>query len=270
MLRLIKNTALVSSALLLPAIVSAGYVAERLYCEDAPGSRVVEVHYEDPYSGLLCTIREKKQGQPSTVLWRARNQVNFCVEQLKLYREKLAAGGLQCELLPANDYLPLPDSQQLLTEKPVAATESEVPESISWTTIVTTELSRGERRAVAESRSPAAQAIELPYLTKNKSSTDWPETRDSSWSDFSPEYEPQLVSSPENVFIDPKKALDNWVIFVSAKTLANIKTLLSSEPTVFEDYLLYEQQNAQTIYSKLQLRIHHLTEIAIAQKSVVQ
>ncbi len=262
-------------ALLLPSMVSAEYVAERLYCEDGPSSRVVEVLYEDQNSVLPCTISEQKLGQPSTVLWRAQNQINFCVDQLNVYREKLLAAGLECELLSGSDKLPQFNSRKLSSKMPdtplVAPKELQTAESIVWT--VTTARLQGEEQLseeVGESASPGAQVIKLPYLTDNQLGSGGLVADADAWSDFTLESESQLLSNTENNFIDPEESLDSWVIFVSAKTLASIKTLLTDEPDVFEDYLLYEQQNAQTIYAKLQLRIHHLAEIAYAQKGATQ
>ncbi len=271
MFYLIKNTALVSIGLLLPAIANAEYVAQRLFCADGPASRVVELLYENQFTTLPCTIREQRAGQPAKVLWQAQHQTNFCADQIINYKNKLSTGGLQCEWVSEVGELLSYDSLVDQRVPSVIATSPAAPdlaETVSWTTTVTTG-DLGAAQTASLSREPEAASVQIIELasvtTKESAGGSWPSPSEGVWSDYSPG-DSSLLASQENAFVDPDISLDGWVIQVSARTLMNIKTLLINEPEAFEEYLRYEQQNARTIYSKLQLRIHELTQIANSQK----
>ncbi len=217
----IKSVAVVSLSLCLPLLANAQYVAQRLLCENDKTSRLIELHYEDSNATLPCVIKQQIPNEPTTVLWRARYQQNFCTEQVGRYREKLVAVGMQCQWLPVKDSTP--DAQP--PADAIRATQAATANNLTTSAI------KGLQSTVAENNHLTLQ----PYSAQ---------------------------SSLDDTPGDAATTADEWVIFLSAKTLASIKDLLANAPAGLDDYLQYEQQQAQSIYGKLQMRIDYLTKLA--------
>lgn len=247
-------------------------VAKRLACESVGSMRVIELVYEDPVVGLPCVIREQKQGEAPRVLWRARYQADFCVNQMESYRDKLWSAGLRCDWLSGDDTL---HSISADSAPRVPANRLQAPldtvKTVSWT-IFSTESDIPDRvpavKAPTVRKQTLAQSLEsssqgktgyamMPILDADTNVVD---------DAFSLLKNNPLISEQFSAFADSEKSLDSWVFELNGKTLAAIKELLVAEPATFEEYLSFEQKNAQTIYSKLQLRIRHLTAIAKHQQ----
>lgn len=275
--------------LIFPVVSSAEILAERLSCGIGSATRIIDLVYEGPIGGLPCLIREHKRGHQPAVLWRARNQVDFCTNQIDAYRKKLMDAGFRCEWLADDDSLSLNEwiarqfaddaseaviettSNTYISEASETADDGYVSDVVSWTIL---SLTGSEKNKTQESQASLnirkqrpLQSVVASVRTGNSINNYLDEDLTNAIEAFSSFYGvlPEL-SGEHGVFSETNIPLDSWIVYLNGVALAGIKALLADSPEAFEEYWIFERQNAQTIYGRLQLRINQLTKIAKLQR----
>ncbi len=255
------------------SVASAETVAKRLSCVTGNYTRMIELVYEGPGMSLPCIVRQQKQGQQAGVLWRARFQSNYCDEKIESYRDKLSTAGFSCEWLPGDQHsAPVRDglASQLAVYRSEPIGKHSLSDVVSWTTILQND-DGGDITPVSEAPDDDNKLQQNTTGVTQLSSESYLEINlhdeYGSINDDSP-----LAGSLQqqiddfSAFSETEMSRDDWIIYLSAKSLAGINDLLVNEPGLFERYLRFERQNTDNIYSQLQLRIHHLAAIAGAQQ----
>ena len=256
----------------------AEQVTDQYICSAGNLQRKVELVYENRIGQVPCRIRQSIRAQAPETLWRAQFQAEFCTSQIKTFVQKLESGGYQCV---HTDSATISDSGiSVQTDQPAPSTATgtlasvginnaltaipPVPAAapatvVTWSTAVQAATDQTEKTQADSSVTQTTTAT--PVARQNATDTFVPPN---------PVNQPAMLNELPVVpmmndpSIDPLtlgSQLDDWIIYLNGKTLAAIKSALDNQPGAFAQYLGFEQQNAKTIYNKLQLRVEHLNAI---------
>jgi len=269
--------------------VHAEIVTDRFVCALAVGSRSIELTYLDKVGNVPCEIRETRENGQSRTLWRANFDASFCQRQMDDHRALLDSLGWPCKTVAALESADDSATVQL-SRMAALSLESNIPantgikssaETIySNTTETTTALyaaAAAGTTAIGVSSPLLAATTRVPGAnTKARAITDQPPAKSlreslhltaevtfvesSSESTTSKKALPPVVTpgvTAGQLSIEDARQIDDWLIYLSAQSMASIKHLMSDSES-FNDYQLGEHLNSDNIYTRLQNRIEFL------------
>jgi hypothetical protein len=226
---------------MLPLTAEAETTSDSYRCELGLQSREISLVYLDQPGQVPCEIRELKNNDSLKTLWRADNDSSFCLRQFTSYRSKLVSNGWPCSVGKSTEP---PLTQNTAEPEPAIPAVSLSIESSVTSAASTVAAIPGTRTAEAQvqlyENQPGFQ-IEYPSPVP-------PGGKDS------------------RLTADDIREMDDWLIYLSAQTMASIRSL-APNPDTFEEYQQQELLNSSNIYERLQARIEFLNRLLAEQKS---
>ncbi len=222
--------------------LKAEVTTQQYTCGVGEDSRTVSLTYLDQPGSVPCEIREQKGFGQQQVLWRAQNDSSFCERQFEGYHSKLLDLGWPCEPIRTaqNNNTLSTNTVEPLAGAALAAPTDTLAGTAALQTGDVTSLTR------VEEDSPEDAPVVIFEETLSLPS------------------QPQAPAPPGNdsgdLSVDDILEMDDWLIYLSAQTMASIKQL-SPDAGTFENYQRAEQRTAANIYERLQSRIEYLNRL---------
>jgi len=215
-----------------PTLSSAEITTDSYTCTLASESRTITLTYLNNIYAVPCEIREEKNSNGIRTLWRAENDVAFCGRQFDTYRNRLESNGWPCtddsSDAASTPAVFAPKFSKESTEAPIAAALPAEYEVLS---------DENETQVVFVEDSSTLTLQNLPTLPPS--------------------------GKYGNLTPDDIRDMDDWLIYLSAQTMASIRAL-TLDVSTFEDYLQREARDSRNIYERLQNRIEFLNQLTTA------
>ena len=269
----------------LPGSVLAETVTDRFECALGSESRSIELTFPETVNAVPCEIRETREDGQTRTLWRARFDVSFCQRQMDEHRSRLSSFGWACQSDSVNrsdsgsyslSSRALRSWDAISSSNPSALSNNLARADSADHTNSTGALSDNSTLNNAPSTSSLASNVASPRTVSLSTANDnravntqvktQPESEVVLFEDFStldfraPDKPSPPSLSDSSLNSDDIRQFDDWLIYLSAQSMASIRTILRDQES-FNEYQLAENSNSNNIYSRLQSRIEFLQSL---------
>ena len=228
-------------ACVLPVTAEAEIISDSYRCELGPQSREITLVYLEQPGQVPCEIRELKNNDLLNTLWRAENDSSFCRRQFTRYRSKLVRNGWPCAFGEPSEPSLTPSEPDL--EPSIPAVSLFIESSVTTPALTVAAI-------------PGARTVDKQVqLYENQPG-------------FQIAYPSPIPPGGKNSRLTAEdiREMDDWLIYLSAQTMASIRSL-APNPETFEEYQQQELLNSSNIYERLQARIEFLKRLLAERKT---